>query len=115
MEFQVDRIEPNGLVVGRNGDADIPVGAIFVSLEKVRVDGDAPDLTSVELGITAVDLRLTEVHWFRTTIDAIPRGHSAGLRLDGVGLEAIASALASRREREFLYIRTGASLSALGR
>jgi len=107
MEFQVDRIEPNGLVVGRNGDADIPVGAIFVSLGKVRVDGDVPDLTSVELGsITAVDLRLTEVHWFRKTIDAIPRGHTAGLRLDGAGLEAIASALASRREREFLYIRT---------
>ena len=107
MEFQIDRIEPNGLVVGRNGDADIPVGAVFVSLRKVRVDGDVPDLTTVASGgITALDLRLTEVHWFRTKIDAIPRGHSAGLRLDGVGLETIASALASRREREFLYMRT---------
>lgn len=107
MEFQVERLEPNGLVVGRNGDVDVPLGTVFVALEKLRIDGDSPNFTHVGMGGGAtIDLRLTEVHWFRRTIDAIPRGHSAGLRLEGRGLEVLADALASRKEREFLIIRT---------
>jgi len=107
LEFQVDRLEPNGLVVGRNGDVDVPLGTVFVALGKLRLDGDSPNFTHVGMGdVATIDLRLTEVHWFRKTIDAIPRGHSAGLRLEGRGLEVLADALASKKEREFLIIRT---------
>lgn len=106
MEFYIDRLEPNGLVVGWNGDADIPVGTIFTVLGGGRVDGEPPHLSSVYSGkVAAIDLRLTEVHWFRKTIDAIPRGHSAGLRLEGNGLDTIADALAFKRKREFIFMR----------
>lgn len=106
MEFQIDRFEPDGLVVGRNGYEDIPLGTVFLALAKRRLDGEVPNLITVELGdLAAVDLRLTEVHWFRKLLDVVPSGHSAGLRLEGAGLEVVATALASKREREFIYIR----------
>ena len=106
MEFLVDHIEPNGLVIGRNGAADVPVGTQFVSIVKTRLDGELSHLTSAELGtVAAIDLRLTEVHWYRRIIDVIPGGHTAGLRLEGAGVEALQSALARKGEREFISIR----------
>lgn len=106
MEFQIDRFEPDGLVVGRNGYEDIPLGTLFVALAKRRLDGEVPNVITVELGdLAAVDLRLTEVHWFRKPLDFVPSGHSAGLRLEGAGLEVVATAIASKLEREFIYIR----------
>lgn len=53
MEFQIDRFEPGGLVVGRNGYSDVPVGTVFVALTKRRLDGEVPNLTDVDLGDVA--------------------------------------------------------------
>lgn len=106
LEFQVDRIEPNGLVIGRNGDADIPLGTVFVALKKVRIDSGPPDRRTIDLGdVAAISLRLVEVQWYRRKIDLVPGGHTAGLKLEGLGFDAIAGALASKQEREFLFIR----------
>jgi hypothetical protein len=106
VEFLVDHIEPSGLVVGRNGSADVPVGTLFVSIVKTCLDGERPNLSSVELGtVASIGLRLTEVHWYHRMIDVIPGGHTAGLRLEGSGLEALGNALAQKREREFISIR----------
>ena len=107
LDFQVERFERGGLIVGRNGNADIQLGAVFVAVAKCRVDGQSPDLISVDLGdIAPIHLRLTEVRWFRQSLDMIPRGHAAGIRLEGTGLDAIAAALASKRDREFILVRT---------
>jgi len=104
-DFLVDHIEPNGLVIGRNGDTDVPLGTVFTAIGKSRVEGSAPDLLSVPLGqIAAVRLQLTEVHFFRRLIEAIPRGHAAGLRLEGEGIEKLAAALDARLEREFVHL-----------
>jgi hypothetical protein len=106
MEFQIDRFEPGGLVVGRNGYSDVPVGTVFVALAKRRLDGEVPNLNDVDLGdVAAIELRLTEVQWFRKSLDVIPNGHAAGIRLEGKGLDTIAAVLASKREREFIFIR----------
>ena len=106
MEFQIDRFDPDGLVVGRNGYADVPLGTLFVALTKRRLDGEVPNLTVVDLGdIAAIELRLNEVQWFRKSLDVIPNGHAAGIRLEGTGLDAIAAALASKLDREFIFIR----------
>lgn len=106
MNFQIDRIEPDGLIVGRNSYMDIPVGTEFVALAKCRVDGQLPNLTTVDLGVVAaIDLRLIEVQWFRKSVEVIPSGHTAGIRLEGTGLNALEAALASKQEREFIFIR----------
>jgi hypothetical protein len=106
LEFQVDRIDPNGLVIGRNGYADIPLGTVFVALKKVRIDSAESDLRTVDLGdVATIGLQLTEVQWYRRKIDVVPGGHTAGLRLEGLGLDTIAGALASRQDKEFLLIR----------
>ncbi|WP_090449660.1 hypothetical protein [Dyella sp. OK004] len=107
MDFQIDRFEPSGLIVGRNGYADIPLGTVFVAVTKCRVDGKSPELSTVDLGdVATIELRLTEVQWFRRSLEVIPNGHAAGIRLEGMGLEAIAAALATKRDREFISIRT---------
>ena|ERR1700761_4153102 len=78
----------------------------FVSVTNERLEGDRLNLTSVDLGVVAeIDLRLIEVHWFRRLIDVIPRGHSAGLKFDGLGMEVIESALLQKRDREYVLIR----------
>lgn len=106
LEFLIVHIEPNGLIVGRSGDADIPVGTVFTTLAQQRYEGEGLNLTTVELGnIATVELRLIEVHWFRRMIEVVPRGHSAGLRLEGHGIEAITNALATKSKSDFFFLK----------
>lgn len=106
MEFLIDRIEPNGLVVGCNGNVDIPVGTVFTTLTQQLAHREGLNLAIVELGIIAtVELRLVEVHWFRRMIEVIPRGHSAGLRLDGQGINAITNALATKSRGDYFSLK----------
>lgn len=73
LEFQVDHIATNGLVIGRNGDADIPQGTVFVALKKVRIDCAKQTLRTVDLGnVVAIVLRLAEVQWYGRKIDMVP-------------------------------------------
>lgn len=103
--FQVEEVAANGLLVGRNAYTEIPVGAVFTSLRKSKVVGTGSSIESVDLGeVALVELRLDRVEWFRQSINAVPRGHSAVLHLSGHGLEALASALAGREEREYLSL-----------
>ena len=111
MEFQFDSIQ-RGLVVGRNGAIDIPLGFIFTSIEKVRVDGDIHNLQTVRLGqVAVVNLALEEVHWFRLKIEVVPRGHSAGLLLRGLGFDTLQAELSNLADREYLYLK-GPSVGA---
>ena len=103
--FEVEEAYPTGLVTGRNSYVDIPVGAVFTSLRKARFDGPVADLRKVDLGVVAcVSLRLDRVEVFRKSIEAIPRGYSAGLYLSGEGIELVRQALQDRQERESLTL-----------
>jgi hypothetical protein len=94
LEFQVESISPDGLVVGRNGERDIPVGTTFTAVRRCRVHKEAGGYRTEELGETGpVALTLREVHWYRQTLDHVPRGHTAGLALVGQGLELLAGLL----------------------
>lgn len=54
-EFQVDCILQDGVVVGRNGRCDVPLGTVFTTLGKSRFEVDR--MTSVDLGLLcSVDL-----------------------------------------------------------
>lgn len=104
-EFEVDSILQAGVVVGRNGRGDVPLGTVFTILAKSRLESDR--VTSVDLGpLRSIDLRLMEVQWYRRSIDHIPGGHTAGLRLEGTGMEAIEEALASKQKGESVLLRT---------
>lgn len=104
-EFDVDSIFQDGVVIGRNGRGNVPLGTVFTILAKRRLEADR--VTSVELGqLGCIDLRLAEVQWYRRSIDHIPGGHTAGIRLEGTGMEAIAEALASKQNGESILLRT---------
>jgi hypothetical protein len=99
--FDVEAILPDGLIIGRNEYADIPVGTIFTALRKSKLVGELPNLLPVDQGeIGPVNLQLMEVQWYRRLIDAIPRGHTAALRVSGEGMALLAKALAERGARE---------------
>lgn len=107
--FQVEEITPNSVVVGRNAYVDIPVGAVFTSLRRSKVIGHAENTETVDLGeLARISLQLDKVEWFRQFINAVPRGHSAGLHLSGYGLESLAMALAGRQDREYVSLHLSA-------
>lgn len=103
--FEVDEVFPTGLVTGRNGDVEIPVGAVFTSLRKSKFEGSVAELREMDLGVIAkVSLRLYKVEFFRQFIGAVPPGCSAGLHLSGEGMHLVRQALLERRERECLTL-----------
>ena len=105
LDFLVDSINSEGLVIGRNGYVDVPIGTIFTSITKSKIEGDLSALESVDLGeVDQVRLILEEVHWYRKVIDFIPGGHSAGLKLQGSGLVELAEALRNVKEREYVHL-----------
>src|SRR5688572_16434709 len=91
-QFHVDAAEENGLVTGRNEDGDVPVGTTFTGIRKVRFEGDAHPAIRIDLGVVAcINLQLRQVEWYGRSIALIPSGHTAGLRVDGEGLETLRS------------------------
>jgi hypothetical protein len=105
LEFTVDSVEPSGQVLGRNHDFDIPVGTTFVVIRKVRVDGDMMHLHTVDLGVIApIALTLKAVELYGRSLDVIPGGYTAGLTLEGIGLDALTEAIRSAAEREYVLI-----------
>ena len=107
IEFMVGRIEPDGLVVGHNGNIDLPVNFVFDSIEKVRVDGQPPELRTVELGqVATVCLAVQEIHCWRALAQVVPRGHAAGLRLKGTGQPELEQLIENLEVREYVYLRS---------
>ena len=105
VEFLVDSISPEGLVLGRNGDHDIPVGTTFTAVRRGRVYKGSSGYRNDELGVAGpVALTLREVHWYQRTIDHVPRGHTAGLAVTGDGLELLASMLSGLQPHEYLWL-----------
>jgi hypothetical protein len=106
IDVLVNRIEPDGTVVGMNGRSAVPLGTTFTAICKTRVDGAPPDLQSVELGVAArVSLTLSEVIVFRKVLAEIPAGYSAGLRLHGEGLPVLEGLLRSKQSGEYVHLR----------
>ncbi|MDI3382560.1 hypothetical protein ACFPPF_16380 [Xenophilus aerolatus] len=105
IEIFIDRLE-DGLVVGTNNGVDVPVGTVFRVVEKSRADGDTPDPETFDSWTLAqVNLRLSEVLVFRKSIDVMPHGYSAGLRLDGEGFDALCGVFQKKRTTEIAWLR----------
>jgi hypothetical protein len=104
----LDRIEPNGIIAVTNNAEGFQLGIIFSELTKVRVDCSTelypPPRT--ELWSTPINLRLIEAIIYRKPVDIVPSGWSAGLRLEGVGMEAISDALKEKGKYEFVHLRS---------
>lgn len=108
VEFEVSE-QQQGLVLGRNGLSDIPLGFTFLSINKRLITGTRENIRSIEAGqVAAINLSLSQVHWYRRNIDSVPGGHTAGLRLHGEGLDQLQAALKTIKPGEYLYL-TGPS------
>ena len=103
----LDRIEPDGVVVATNNDKDIQIGTIFSEVVKVRVDLNMESSIRVvtELWSTKVNLRLTDATIFQKHVEVVPRGWSAGIILEGEGLELVLDALKEKDKTEFIHLR----------
>ena len=104
MRFFVDSINETSLILGRNENADIPVGSVFTLLGKTRLN-DRTTWTSTDLGyVESVELTLVTVHWYRHEIEYIPGGHTAGLSVTGSGIELLAQHLSKLHDDESVYL-----------
>lgn len=105
MKFEVDAVDEFGRIVGRNICEDIPIGFIFTRITKSQFEGQNPHIISTDLGVFAsIRLTLKRVEWYGKSIDVIPGGHTAGLLVDGDGMDILNSALENRKRREYIYI-----------
>jgi hypothetical protein len=106
-QFQVDSINSEGRVLGRNGEGDIPVGTTFTALRRCIVHHESDDYRSEDLGEAAsIALSLREVHWYQRSIDVVPGGHTAALVVDGEGLDVLAALLRDLPPHECLSLVT---------
>jgi hypothetical protein len=114
-DFLVDSVDDTGFVIGKNYGSDTPVGTVFTTIPKSRVEGDPPNFTPVDLGVIAqVALILKEVNFYRKAVPEIPHGHSAGLRFAGTGLDTLKQALATCGKSEYVHLRgPGSATSTL--
>ena len=101
----IDRIEPNGIVVGTNNADDIPVGTLFTQLVKIRVEGSPGTTARTVLSSIPISLRLVEAIIYRKSVAVVPGGWSVGLRLEGAGIETIADSLSGRTASEFVHLQ----------
>lgn len=105
LAFLVDSISPDGLVLGRNGNRDIPIGTKFSAIQQSRVYQEPSGFHTEELGdVGQIALTLCSVQWYQRTTDHVPRGHSAGLVVTGDGLELLARLLRDLPRHECLTL-----------
>jgi hypothetical protein len=105
LDIFLDRVESDGIFVATNNADEVPVGTVFTQLVKVRVGGASDAGSATELCSTPVRLRLTGAVILRKSVPAIPRGWSAGLRLEGTGLDTVEDALSGKVAGEFIHLR----------
>ena len=106
IEFLVDGVTDGGMILGRNGSVDIPVGTVFTKVTKVRFEGRDSSPQWTDLGIVeAVSLTLTQVELYRRQIDVVPGGHTAGIRLSGDGIGAVIEVLRNKLDSEYVHLK----------
>ncbi len=100
--FIVDRIDDT-IVITNGCEFDIPVGSVFTAMGKYKCE--PPNYESIDLGIFAsTHLIVKEVEVYRRKIEVIPRGWSAGIVLEGDGMDKLESALGSVGKHDGLYL-----------
>lgn len=101
-EFELEEVFDGGLLTGRNGAVQLPVGTLFsrVVKERIRDDGihELVETISVQIVVREVEV------WRKSVPFAVAR-HSAGLRVDGPGLARLDVLLKSRVRHEVVYLR----------
>lgn len=102
-EFELEEVLDGGLLCGRNGAVQLPVGTLFNRVVKERIcEGGAHEL----IESIPVQIVVSEVESWRKLVPfAFPR-HSAALRVDGPRLARLNALLQSRIRHEVVYLRS---------
>ncbi|MDK2126980.1 hypothetical protein [Parachitinimonas caeni] len=105
LQVFADRVLRDGrVVVVNHASRDIPLNTVFTRLSTVRRPlGNGPQTL---IRADAIQLTITEIHFFRHMIDALPKGHNAALRLAGVGLDCLLAHLQDKPVGAFVFLDT---------
>ena len=109
--FTVNYVTEDGILAGRNdslnGNTHIPVEMEFIEITKTKVNGESPNYSVSELGVVAkINLKLKEVQSYGKTIDCIPGGITATMKVEGLGLDTLIEVLQNKGSREYVHIRS---------
>lgn len=105
VEFLVDRLSPEGQLLGRNSEVSLPLGTTFTIIRKSKLSDDPLSCWSKELEAKRpVRLTLIKIEWYRRNIPFLPPAHTAGLTVAGEGLDSLARALQDAADREYISI-----------
>lgn len=105
VEFLVDRLSPEGQLLGRNNEVSIPLGTTFTIIRKTKLGDDPLRCWSTDLETEGtVRLKLIRIEWYRRNIPFLSPGHTAGLTVEGEGLEALARALQDAADHEYISL-----------
>ena len=108
-ELFVDRALDDGrFVVTNNSASDIPIGTVLTTLQSRLIDREGDAFRSMPLAeVEPVSLELLEVEVFRKPIQAVPKGFSAAVRLQGNGSERLVEHLASKSKSIQVFLSAG--------
>ena len=102
----IDRIEKNGIVVATNNADEVPVGAVFTQLAKIRFEEMSDSNNVTELWSKPISLRLLDVIIYRKSVPSIPKGWSAGLVLEDKEYDEILNTLNGMSKHEIVHLRS---------
>lgn len=103
--FSLDSISKSGLLLGRNGPRDIPVGSVFTEARCIRWNETSNSHIHPYVGsVIKTALVLRSVHFYRHILDVVPGGHSAGFEVEGDGLLLLMDELRRLQRNEELVL-----------
>jgi hypothetical protein len=102
-EFDLDSITDSGLLQGRNGKRDIPVGTMFTEVRRHRRSSNSSETQPAEV-VCKIALSIRAVHFYQEVIDVVPGDHTAALAVDGDGMHLLAEAINHLSKDDYLSL-----------
>ena len=106
VELLVDRqLDDGRLVVVNCGQEDIPVGTVLTQLCEQLVEQIGESFNRHPHGEPElVELKIESIDIFRRSVEVVPKGYSAALKLSGVGLDAVVKRVSSASKEVQVFL-----------
>jgi hypothetical protein len=105
-------LEGGRFVAVNNSNASVPLGTVFTWLQsrKAMWEGESfheEPVASPE----SIELKLTEIDFWRKLVGEVPRGHKAAVRFSGEGIADLQHHLSVKRESVYVFVATAETVA----